>query len=462
MDYCLLCKNCCASHDNNDKEETIINNSEEEKKHKEEKSISINKNNNNECNIKNNDRKNSTINNEMLLENNNGNKTYVIKTDTSIKPYKNKTDATIKYNKQICKICTYAINKYPSILKRMSSVELYYLCENFLARDKFNEKKRSNEEIVNKLISFAKGECIDVDDVKQLKLTDFKPFESEARIEHNSLHEYEHGFPKDQYYKDGTLAVPIQTLWQEEEKYIKQYKSSTKAKKLGEGGHSAIFAFNKSNILSTKHKDKSLAIAVSVYGEHELNHIAYDYKVICSKILLSLFARQTKYYTDFMMKVILAKKEINSGLTTEDMGTYSNLLKATFKNISFIERNKEIARELFFSIADRKKINSIPPMPYIEGQTTENSLVKNRMLDNNGKFIEIDLDVLEPMKEESFSKLWRFVVEHEASFKLSEIKLSEIFSNLKKNLTISPKLIAYHTLMELKKYKFKDFNERTC
>ena len=358
----------------------------------------------------------------------------------------------------VCKICASAIDKYPSILKRMSNVELYYLCENFLARDKYNNQKRSLQETADKLISFAKGECVDVDDVKQLKSVNFQPFEQDARIEYDSLREYQGGFSDAQYRKDGNLTIPLKTLRQKEEEYMKEYKSSTKAKKLGEGGHSAIFAFNKSNILPTKHKDKSLAIAVSVHNQHELNHVAYMYEVICSKILLSLFARQTKYYTDFMMKAILAKKKMNS-VTKKDMNTYDSLFEATFKNISFIERNKEIARELFFSIADRQKINSIPLYPDIEGMTSDSSLVKNRMLDDNGKFIEIDLDVLEPMKEKYFSELWQFVVDHEASFKLSEIKLSEIFSNLKKNLTISPKLIAYHTLMELKKYKFKDFND---
>ena len=481
---CFLCKNCCAKQNDNVNNEMITNNGEEEKKHKEEKSISINKSNNNECNIENNDRKNGAINNEMLTEGNNVNKTtnkehnaseeqilrspqpalckfektYVIKKDTSIKPHKNKTDATIEYEEQICRICASAIDKYPSILKRMSNVELYYLCENFLARDKYNNQKRSLQETADKLISFAKGECVDVDDVKQLKSVNFQPFEQDARIEYDSLREYQGGFSDAQYRKDGNLTIPLKTLRQKEEEYMKEYKSSTKAKKLGEGGHSAIFAFNKSNILPTKHNDKSLAIAVSVHNQHELNHVAYMYEVICSKILLSLFARQTKYYTDFIMKAILAKKKMNS-VTKKDMNTYDSLFEATFKNISFIERNKEIARELFFSIADRKKINKLPMCP-LKGYVTDSSLVKNRMLDDNGKIIEIDLDVLESMKEESFSELWQFVVDHEESFESSEIKLSEIFSNLKKNLTISPKLIAYHALMELKKYEFKDFNDK--
>lgn len=379
-------------------------------------------------------------------------KTDAIKTDTSIKLRKNKMDATIEYEEQICQICASAIDKYPSILKRMSNVELYYLCENFLARDEYNDKKRSLQETADKLISFAKGECVDVDDVKQLKLTDFKPFESEARTEYDSLRKYSFGFNEAQYYKDGNLAVPIQTLWQERKEYKKKYKSSTKAKSLGNGEHSAIFAFNKSNILPTKHKDKTLAIAVSMYGEHKLNHIAYDYKVICSKILLSLFARQTKYYTDFMMKAILAKKKMNSSLTRNDMKTYNSLLEATFKNISLIERNKEIARELFFSIVDRTKINILPIYP-LEGWTTENSLVQNRMLDNNGKIIDIDLSKLDPMEEEHFNALFDFVN------KSNQFDLPAIYSNLKKDLTISPKLIAYHTLMELKKYNFKDFND---
>ena len=107
---CLLCKNCCANQEDDVNNEMIIND----------------------------DEKNDNIANEQ-------------------------------YNKKICQICASAIDKYPSILNRISNVELYYLCENFLARDKFNVKHRSNEETVNKLISFAKGECIDVDDIHLLE-----------------------------------------------------------------------------------------------------------------------------------------------------------------------------------------------------------------------------------------------------------------------------------------------------
>ena len=107
---CLLCKNCCTNQEDNGNNEMIIND----------------------------EKKNDNIANEQ-------------------------------YNEQICQICASAIDNYPSILNRISNVELYYLCENFLARDKFNVKHRSNEETVNKLISFAKGECIDVDDIHLLE-----------------------------------------------------------------------------------------------------------------------------------------------------------------------------------------------------------------------------------------------------------------------------------------------------
>ena len=56
--------------------------------------------------------------------------------------------------------------------------------------------------------------------------------------------------------------------------------------------------------------------------------------------------------------------------------------------------------------------------------------------------------------KEKFNALFDFV-EKSKQF----VDLPTIYSNLKKNLTISPKLIAYHALNELKKYDFKDFND---
>ena len=90
---------------------------------------------------------------------------------------KDRKDQQLKQN--IYQICASAIDKYPNILKRMSNVELYYLCENFLERDKYNKQKRTTNETEEKLISFAKEECVDMNDIEELKNNDF-----------NSLKEY--------------------------------------------------------------------------------------------------------------------------------------------------------------------------------------------------------------------------------------------------------------------------------
>ena len=238
---------------------------------------------------------------------------------------------------------------------------------------------------------------------------------------------------------------------------MKQYKSSTKAKSLGEGGYSAIFAFNKSNILSTKHKDKSLAIAVSVYDKHELNHIAYDYKVICSKILLSLFARQTKYYNTFIMKEIKGDKSINQDrIECKEKMYDSDIINVAFKNISDIEKHKEIARELLFSAFDHNKINEYDKNTYYikDKKYYRQPLSKNRILDKDGHIVDIDLLELNAIDKKYFDELYEFVKNS------TLFNLNEIFSNLKKNLTISPKLITYHALMELRKYDFEDFDDQ--
>ena len=357
-------------------------------------------------------------------------------------------------------ICALAIDQYPSILRRMSNVELYYLCENFIARDKYNVKKRTPQETASKLISFAKGECVDINDTKELQQTDFQPLENEAKQEYCAIQKHKDNWElteKKKYYKNRKLDVPIQKLWQEKEKYMKQYKSSTKTKSLGEGGYSAIFAFIKSNILSTMHKDKSLAISVSVHDKHELNHIAYDYKVICSKILLSLFARQTKYYTDFMMKEIKGDKSINQDRIEYKMKMYySDIINVAFKNISYVEKHKEIARELLFSAFGHNKINEYAKNGYLIEQKIYygQPLSKNRILDKDGHIVDIDLSELNAIDKKNFDKLYKFVENSEL------FNLNEIFTNLKKDLTISPKLITYHALMELSKYDFEDFDDQ--
>ena len=358
---CLLCKNCCANQEDNFNNEMIINDEE----------------------------KNDNIANEQ-------------------------------YNKKICQICASAIDKYPSILKRMSNVELYYLCENFLARDKFNEKKRSDKEIANKLISFAKGECVDWNDIKKLKENDNFDF--------------------------------LKNNIKDKDKNIKE---------LGIGAEKAIFSLKKQHLLPSKNENNNITFAIvngysnyfSAEQKGEIGYMAYDYFIICTKILLSLFARQTKYYNTFIMKEIKCDKQLNcKEIDIRYKDDYIPLIEAEFENISNNEKHKEIARELFFGHFDHSSINSYTDRRH-NSPNLEPYLHKNRMLDKNGKIIDIDLCWAKPVEKKDFDQILGFVRKTQA------FDLSEIFSNLKKNLTISPKMIAYHTLMELKKYDFKDFND---
>ena len=343
------------------------------------------------------------VNNEMIINDEE-------KNDNNI--------ANEQYNKKICQICASAIDKYPSILNRISNVELYYLCENFIARDKFNVKHRSNEETVNKLISFAKGECVDWNDIKKLK-------------ENNNFD------------------------------FLKNHIKDKNIKKLGIGAEKAIFSLKKQHLLPSKNENNNITFAIvngvsnyfSAEQKGEIGYMAYYDSIICTKILLSLFARQTKYYNTFIMKAIKCDKQLNCNeIDIKYKDDYIHLIQAEFDNISNNEKHKEIARELFFHHFDHSSINSYTDRCY-NSHNLEPYLHKNRMLDKNGKIIDIDLCWAQPVKKEDFNQIFDFVKKTKA------FNLNEIFTNLKKDLTISPKLITYHALMELSKYDFKDFND---
>ena len=298
----------------------------------------------------------------------------------------------------VCKICAYAIDNYPSILNRISNVELYYLCENFLARDKYNNKKRTLQETADKLISFAKGECIDIKDAENI-----------SEINNNIL----------------------------DEEKCNNYGIS----KLGKGKEKDVYGIKKRHFLSSN-KNNNIAFAIK--------HIERD-NIICSKILLSLFARQTKYYNSFIMKEIQEPITLD-GLTHEMQDN---------------EKNKEIAREMLFSMYDLGNIWDYSNadkayeqmLTYKKAYDTNGKVIKNKhgpighniMLGKDGKMIYIDLSYIHP--RDNVQDIYDTIKESKFSF-------DKIISNLKKNLTINPKLIAYHALMQLKKYKVKDFNDK--
>ena len=67
--------------------------------------------------------------------------------------------------KNIIEILSLIHKKYSVINSRLSNAELYYIAEYFIERDKYNEKKRTKEEMANKIISYAKGECVTKEDI---------------------------------------------------------------------------------------------------------------------------------------------------------------------------------------------------------------------------------------------------------------------------------------------------------
>ena len=306
----------------------------------------------------------------------------------------------------VCKICAYAIDNYPSILNRISNVELYYLCENFLERDKYNNQKRSMQETADKLISFAKGECVNIKDAKNI-----------SKINNNILDE-----EKCNNYGIG---------------------------KLGKGIERDVYGINKRHFLSSN-KNNNIAFAIKHIDNSEANS---DDNIICSKILLSLFARQTKYYNSFIMKEIQEPITLD-GLTHEMQDN---------------EKNKEIAREMLFSMYDLGNIWDYSNadkayeqmLTYGKAYDTNGKVIENKygsighniMLGKDGKMIYIDLGYVRPLSRNDVQGIYDII-------KKSKFSFDKIISNLKKNLTIGPKLIAYHTLMELKKYKFKDFDDK--
>lgn len=348
--------------------------------------------NNNEKNIENlkKENGNNIINKEINRKNIN-----TIENISNIKTISN--DIVIDDN--ISKICAKAIDIYPAILDRISSVELYYLCENFIERDKYNSKKRSENATALKLVSFAKGECADKKDIKELKQN-----------------------------KDNSF-------------FTKQHQNNNKLEKIGQGVEKTIFSINKQDLFETKHQDKKIVFAVEKEKEQTIQKDAYNAATISQKILLSLFARQTKYYTTFMMKEIKQKNG-----KKRNQKQYDN------------EKNKEMARQLFFRMWDHDNLyeynikidDFYKTLLSNKNNNTQYKDVKHNILfdDNSKKNIYIDLQYLEAVDLHNFIDMYNLLQQS------TMFKLKNIHSNFKKLLTINPKLIVFHTLMELKKYDF--------
>ena len=68
----------------------------------------------------------------------------------------------------VIEICALAKMRYPKINNRISDLEMYHLCQSFIFRDVYNKIHKTKKQFADKIISFAKGECVDVNDAKKI------------------------------------------------------------------------------------------------------------------------------------------------------------------------------------------------------------------------------------------------------------------------------------------------------
>ena len=315
--------------------------------------------------------------------------------------------------KNIIEILSLIHKKYSVINSRLSNAELYYIAEYFIERDKYNEKKRTKEEMANKIISYAKGECVTKEDIIT---TDKYIQDNKSRIEeicNKVKKEFEEDKTEEDYHQK------IKKYWN---KYGFEY--------LNEGDENYIICVPKEQIgLKTNHPDHKICIAlsydVSEEGKIYLN-ISNGFKISNSHVLqkfLSLVERNTKYYqTESMSKINIEKKF---------MEEENEFLEHNEEGIEEQEKYKQFSRNALFSITDRKNF-------YFFEENIELKKIKysdkNRpiAISKDGKYRYIDIDLSELTTA-------RLAKEHIDIIK----KTPKIQDEIKKQLLINPKILHY-------------------
>lgn len=315
--------------------------------------------------------------------------------------------------KNIIEILSLIHKKYSVINSRLSDAELYYMAEYFIERDKYNEKKRTKEEMADKIISYAKGECVTKEDIIT---TDKYIQDNKLKIE-KICNKVEKEVKEDKTEED--YHQKIKKYWK---KYGFEY--------LNAGDENYIICVSKEQIgLKTNHPDHKICIALSYYiseeGKIYLN-ISNGFKISNSHVLqkfLSLVERNTKYYqTESMSKINIEKKF---------MEEENEFLDHNEEGIEEQEKYKQFSRNALFSITDRNNF-------YFFEENIELKKIKysdkNRpiAISKDGKYRYIDIDL-------SGLTTACLADEHIDIIK----KTPKIQDEIKKQLLINPKILHY-------------------
>ena len=312
----------------------------------------------------------------------------------------------------IIEILSLIHKKYAGINSRLSDAELYYIAEYFIERDKYNEKKRTQAEMADKIISYAKGECVTEEDIIT---TDKYIQDNKLKIE-EICNEVEKEVKEDKTEED--YHQKIKKYWK---KYGFEY--------LNEGDENYIICVSKEQIgLKTKHADHKICIALSYHrskGKIYLK-IYNGFKISNSHVLqkfLSLVERNTKYYqTESMSKINIEKKFM------EEANEFS---ECNEEDIEEQEKYKQFSRNALFSITDRENFG------YFDKNIELKKIKygdKNRPIafskDRKYRYIDIDLSKLSTTC---------LAEEHIDIIK----KTPKIQNEIKKQLLINPKILHY-------------------
>ena len=309
-------------------------------------------------------------------------------------------------------------SKYKSVLDRMTISELYYYVISILERDNFNQNKKTDQQIVQKVLNYAKQVCVDSKDAKKINaatkdLWKVKTFEElKPFIEQNNLQVVNNQFDSN--------GMPI----------------------IGQGGGKIILSADKKNKLFnvlTDKVDKQMLLNLRVAGMDD----HYSRKMQAQKILLSAFARQTKYYGPFIMSMIEGGQEPSKHHPAYDTPLGQNDLV------------KEKARTLFWDLwtFDGNALQYPKDFAQLPDKNQNPFLDLHNKIIKGGKSYSIDIGyfdfnedkVTRNNDKQSIAKFVSTIVEPE---------LTLVKNEFKKMLMVPPEFVVLSAINQLEKFDF--------
>ena len=329
--------------------------------------------------------------------------------------------------------------KYESVLRRMTVSEIYYYVISILNRDKFNNKEnqKTDKQIVEKVIEYAKHVCVDKEDAETItkNLEFLKNKQNPAQL--------------DKFVKQNNAIIVNNPNLQLDKK--NQINAENTGGPLG--CNKAILSMPKSDPLTfnkdgvndkTSGHNLILNMKVNSLDDH------YTKMTFARKILLSAIARQTKYYTPFVMSAINGdepeSKQYSVKLVNNEDKITIKTKSGSHAQITREEIAKETAKTLFWDVW-HYDANTLTGNSQGLGLYLQNKIIKD------GKIYSIDFGGCLPDNTNDLSLATDNISAYITGLGLS---INEVRKEFKKLLEIPPEFVVYSCINQIKKTNFPD------